>query len=164
MADDSDSGKNRNSAAKRGFLKGKRPPGFTELELKFLRRNGRRLNELAKGRVRPSTRAQKQFVDVCRGLYAPVTPSERLWIKYVNFDKSQREKRRLERLRPATERIEGLHGVAFELRLTKLRSEHLRHLFTHANLSVQQRTYLDAEWRRRYPPVGEVEYAKTDGQ
>jgi uncharacterized protein YifE (UPF0438 family) len=54
---------------------------FTQAEIKWIRKHGARLDELACGARVPETDAQQHFVSVCNGDAAPTTREERLWLR-----------------------------------------------------------------------------------
>ena len=55
---------------------------FTEQEITFLKQNGKWLEVLTEEIVKPSTDAQRHFVEVCRGHEPPATEHENLWHRY----------------------------------------------------------------------------------
>jgi hypothetical protein len=59
--------------------------GWDERERLLLRRYGRWLEALATGALRPLTPEQEHFVRVCKGVEAPATDFERVWVKLTRL-------------------------------------------------------------------------------
>lgn len=57
---------------------------FTREEASFLHSYGRQMQALEKGEKKPSSKAEKQFVAVCRGDRNPETVLEKAWVKYLD--------------------------------------------------------------------------------
>ncbi|MEQ5075461.1 DUF413 domain-containing protein [Providencia alcalifaciens] len=63
----------------RGFS---RHGDFTIKEAQLLERHGQAFNELDTGKRAAQTEEEELFVAVCRGEREPVTPEEKVWVKY----------------------------------------------------------------------------------
>ena len=61
-----------------------RSGSFSRNESDLLTKGGRVAIALTNGETVPSTDAQSQFLEVCRGERAPQTEFERVWLKYVD--------------------------------------------------------------------------------
>lgn len=61
-----------------------RSGNFSRNESNLLTQGGRVAMMLASGEMLPSTDAQSQFLEVCRGERTPETEFERVWLKYKN--------------------------------------------------------------------------------
>lgn len=71
---------------------------FSSEEQEKLRSYGSWLHALMQGQIAPSTPAQEDFVQCCRGKKSAETPFEILWVKYrlqVMFEEAQRMERTL---------------------------------------------------------------------
>lgn len=57
---------------------------FTREEATLLHSYGRQMLALEKGEKKPVSKAEKQFVAVCRGDCNPQSPLEKAWVKYLD--------------------------------------------------------------------------------
>jgi uncharacterized protein YifE (UPF0438 family) len=58
---------------------------FTDNELGLIRKYRRFYEDLDSGRRKPTTKAQKNFVNVCQGFGTASTVHEKVWIKYKKY-------------------------------------------------------------------------------
>lgn len=57
---------------------------FTILESELLHKYGRTLQAIAEGGHTPSTPEQERFLKVCHSTVKPVSPLEKVWVKYLD--------------------------------------------------------------------------------
>lgn len=76
-------------------------PEFTVDHLELIRRHRKFYEQLDRGRLTPTTDAQRHFVKVCRGSAPPVTDHERAYMAY------KEQNRKLARAKPTTPASSG---------------------------------------------------------
>jgi len=128
---------------------------FTTDERSLLHRHGTWLNALERGEISPTTPEQVKFLLVARGEKPPVTPHEKLWLKYC-----QARSKQTERLRTLI--YGGL--LSFE-QLKNIQINESDFTFSeqeHTELTRQLDTA--SSKRSAWRGGGFIVYARTDGQ
>jgi uncharacterized protein YifE (UPF0438 family) len=83
---------------------------FSESELEILTRYGEAFEDLMEGRRPPETPAQERFLRVCHDEAEPATDYERVWRKYLNRLKWERDPSNRAAMGPPRRAEEGFGG------------------------------------------------------
>lgn len=134
---------------------------FSQEEMRWIRRYGAKLDELANGARVPRTEAERHFVQVAMGGQMPRNDRERLWVRVQIACRYEESVKKALLCQEAMEVAVGLEAEARALR-SEMREYEMLILEMQSDLRMQEGDLEEARRRARLELIRNVRWVKWD--